>query len=62
MAIDSIAALIEKCGETGLPLWEVILEEDLREIPQKSGKVLLEFRPYEIKTIRVRQGSAPSEN
>ncbi len=31
MAIDSIAALIEKCGETGLPLWEVILEEDLRE-------------------------------
>lgn len=43
--------------------WECsLLEEDLREIPQKSGKVLLEFRPYEIKTIRVRQGSAPSEN
>ena len=31
MAIDSIAALLSRTEESGLPLWEVILQEDLAE-------------------------------
>lgn len=31
MAIDSIAALLSRAEESGLPLWEVILQEDLAE-------------------------------
>ena len=31
MAIDSIAALVQEAERTALPLWEVILREDLKE-------------------------------